>query len=829
MMKTRTSLFSFLEKTPIGRMNLRSKLILGNLLITFAAIVGMGYYVYYRTQQSNAVLTNQLESSVRSKAEENLYTTSKEQAALLNGFFESMGNNISTLSKIEKSMFSEEKRLNTGTYWDASVSLFRLPSGTWDNSNTEVASIFIPADMELTDKLVSKLNVIKQTELIVPAILVDNPDIIAIYFGGTSKETVYFPNIDLANIVPPDFDITGRPWYVAASPDKNPDGNVVWSTPYQDAALNGLVITTSVPVFDSSNKFQGVSAMDIQLNRITSLISAIHIGDTGYALLIDKDNRLIALPEAGYKDFGVTPETAPLGEILDQTKLTNMSPDLFEVLKRKSSSANSIVTLNFDGVERFIVYQQIPALQYSLIIMVPSKELLAESSTVKAQILEETKNIITTSVLLVVIILTIASFATLAIGNTLTAPLKSLTSIANEIITGNYDAKAEVQNQDEIGTLAETLNIMTAAIKGSVNTLEQRVSERTSALQDELEKGDRRGKQFEAITKVARTISVTHNLDELLPQISRVVSEQFNYYHVGIFLNDANNLFAVLSAANSPGGKNMLTRGHQLKIGEQGIVGYVAQTGKPRIALDVGMDANYFNNPDLPLTRSEMALPLKIGSQVIGILDIQSTEANAFTDQDFEALSALADQVSLAIQNARLFEQTEKSLAEADAIQRQYLHETWGRLPKEEKLSGFRYSVAGAIPLNEEAEITASSEMRNKQEIKVPIILRGETIGSLSVQVPKSEHVSTDQIDLIKAVAERVALSAENARLFEETTRRAERERIISDIASKIGTSVRTESILRTTATELSNLLDGADILIKLDTQNNDNGTAKTS
>ena len=508
MMKTGTSLFSILEKTPFGRMNLRGKLILGNLLITFAAIVGMGYYVYYRTQQSNAVLTNQFESSVLTKAEENLYTTSKEQAALLNGFFESMENNISTLSKIEKSMFSEEKRLNTGIYWDASTSLFRLPSGTWDNSNTEVASIFIPADVELTDKLVSKLNVVKQTELVAPSILIDNPDIIAIYFGGTSRETVYFPNIDLANIVPPDFDITGRPWYVAASPDQNPTGSVVWSTPYQDAALNGLVITTSVPVFDSLNRFQGVSGMDIQLNRISSLISAIRIGETGYAFLVDKDNRLIALSQAGYEDFGVTPETVPLGQILDQTNLTNMSSDFFEVLNQKSSSDNLVVTLNLGDTERFVVYQQVSALQYSLIIIVPSEELLAEASTVKAQILNETRNIITTSVLLVAIILTIASFATLAIGNALTAPLKSLTGVANEIIKGNYDAKAEVQNRDEIGTLAETLNIMTSAIKGSVNTLEQRVSERTSELQDELEKGERRGKQFEAITKVAGTISV---------------------------------------------------------------------------------------------------------------------------------------------------------------------------------------------------------------------------------------------------------------------------------------------------------------------------------
>ena len=262
----------------------------------------------------------------------------------------------------------------------------------------------------------------------------------------------------------------------------------------------------------------------------------------------------------------------------------------------------------------------------------------------------------------------------------------------------------------------------------------------------------------------------------------------------------------------------MLRRQHRLEVGQTGIVGNVTATGTPRIALDTGTDATFFNNPDLPQTRSELALPLKIEKQVIGALDIQSTEINAFSDEDIVALTTLADQVSIAIQNTRLFNEIEKSLAESNAIQRQYLRETWTKLPKEEKISGYKYSIAGAVPLEEEPEFSIQENKKNTHEINVPIVLRGETIGTLTVQVPKSEHVGTDQMDLIKAVAERVALSAENARLFEETTRRAERERIVSDIASKIGTSVRTESILRTTATELSHLLEDADIFIDLHT-----------
>ena len=807
MNRSRFSLLASLRKTPFGRLNLRTKLTLGSMVITFIAIVGMGYYVYFRNQESNQFLTTQLEASVRKKVEDNLSTQGREQAALLNGFFASLGENVSNLGAIEGRMLSNTSSLNSGAYWDAATALSRLPSGSWDNSNTEGSSIFIPAKINLTTGLISKLNVLKQTELIVPSTLENNTDIIAVYFGGVSGETLYYPNIDLAAIVPPDFDVTGRPWFVNAAPANNPLGKVVWADPYQDAALHGLVITTSVPVFDSNKIFQGVFAMDIQLNRITKLVSNIHVGKTGYAFLIDRELRLIALPQAGYADFGVTADSVPLGQVLDQTNIRKVSPEFFKIVQETALGSN-VRSVSIDGVARLIAYQQIPEIKYSLVIIVPAAEMLAESTTVNEQVARETRNTIGFSIFLVIGILVIASFASFRIGNQLTAPLKELTSVANQIISGNLDAKAEIQDQDEIGALAETLNAMTATIRNMIQSLEKRVNERTSALKAELGKGAVRVRQFEAITKVSRAINTAQNLQELLPQISEVVSEQFGFYHVGIFLNDASNRYATLSAANSPGGKIMLKRGHQLRIGEQGIVGFVTGTGNPRIALDVGEDVTYFNNPDLPGTHSEMALPLNISGQVIGALDVQSTEPNAFSNEDVEVLSTLADQVSLAIQNARLFDQTQKALMEAESISRQQSITSWNHLPQELKLTGYRYTASGAILLNE-SEANALIEKKNdkRQEISVPIILRGETIGALSVQVPKTERVSRDQMDLIKAVAERVALSAENARLFEETTTRAARESIVSDITNKIRSTNDPQEMMQTAMSELKRVL----------------------
>jgi len=355
------------------------------------------------------------------------------------------------------------------------------------------------------------------------------------------------------------------------------------------------------------------------------------------------------------------------------------------------------------------------------------------------------------------------------------------------------------------------INLNTAQIDLEKGTAE--LSQRGSQLQAANEQIQRRATQFEVLAQVTQAITSVRDLKELLPRIATVISEKFGFYHVGVFLLDGAHQYAVLSATNSEGGRQMLERKHRLRVGEQGIVGNVTATGKPRIAMDVGVDAVFFDNPELPDTHSEMALPLKSSGLVVGALDVQSTETGAFADEDIQMLSLLADQVSLAIENARLFAETRNALAEAEAVSRQFTREVWGRLPNEQNLLGYRYNLTGTSPLEKPVELLEASNSKSKGEqtessqVVVPIKLRGETIGTLVIQTPSAEVLNQDQIDLIKAVAERVALSAENARLFEETTRRAERERLVSDITGKIRSVQDPQTMIQTAMEELRNAL----------------------
>ncbi|MBE0670478.1 MAG: GAF domain-containing protein [Anaerolineales bacterium] len=367
-------------------------------------------------------------------------------------------------------------------------------------------------------------------------------------------------------------------------------------------------------------------------------------------------------------------------------------------------------------------------------------------------------------------------------------------------------------------------------LEGLSKDLESRVASRTAELNAANQQNEKRARQFEAISRVSQAINKTQNLQDLLPQITQVISHQFDFYHIGIFLIDLNREYAVLSATNSEGGARMLERLHKLRIGQTGIVGNVAKTGKVRIALDTGSDAIYFNNPDLPDTRSEMALPLlQADGEIIGVLDIQSTTPNAFKQEDIEILATLADQVSVAIVNARLYEETQKALIEAEMIYRQELKTGWEKFSRSQKLAGIRRRGMKTSFLAEPLEVPGIKEViqsgdvyRERMEgakstqLTIPVKLRGEAVGILNLKAGANREWSADEMDIINAIVERAALAIENARLLDESRRIAERERAISDISAKIGKGTEIETILRTAVRELGSQISGAQVTVEI-------------
>ncbi len=373
----------------------------------------------------------------------------------------------------------------------------------------------------------------------------------------------------------------------------------------------------------------------------------------------------------------------------------------------------------------------------------------------------------------------------------------------------------------------ESLQVSNRNLQELNLNLEDRISSRTSELELANQRNEKRARQFEAIAQVARATTLNQNLETLLPALSQLISNQFGFYHVGVFLLDEERSFAELRAANSEGGRRMLNRGHKLAVGQSGIVGYVSATGRARIALDVGDDAAYFNNPDLPTTRSEMALPLYAADEVIGVLDVQSTEANAFQEEDIEVLSTLADQVAIAIQNAHTYDSLQDLLNRAQSASGSVIREAWQVLNQEnEGVIGYQAVEDKVLPITKplsaehvQKAMNLMDTVRNdgeKAALAIPIRLRGQMIGVMDIQVPREHNWDPDEIDIVEAIAERLSLSLEASLLLKSTQRRAEIERITAEISTRIGATTQFDSIIRTAAEELSRALGGSEVLVQI-------------
>jgi GAF domain-containing protein len=328
--------------------------------------------------------------------------------------------------------------------------------------------------------------------------------------------------------------------------------------------------------------------------------------------------------------------------------------------------------------------------------------------------------------------------------------------------------------------------------------LEEHVNERTAVLTKKTE-------QLRAASYVARQTSEVQDLPSLLNNIVKLITNQFGYYHTGIFLINETGDEAVLQAASSEGGQQMIEKGHSLSVGTKGIVGYVAAQKKPRIALDVGTDAVFFNNPDLPMTRSEVALPLVVRNKVLGVLDIQSDIPQAFTMEDIDVLVTLADQVAVAIENSRLLDEAHAALMQLEAVTALRTREAWSQ-KLQEKERVFTYT-----PLGLRAE--KPSQVNGNASV-IPISLRGQKIGSISIARKGDAKWSRLDEDLIAEVATQVGLAVDNIRLLEEATLRARQEQTVGELASRFSQSLDIDTLLQTAARELGQLPDVSEVSV---------------
>jgi GAF domain-containing protein len=285
---------------------------------------------------------------------------------------------------------------------------------------------------------------------------------------------------------------------------------------------------------------------------------------------------------------------------------------------------------------------------------------------------------------------------------------------------------------------------------------------------------------------------------------AQLISDEFECYYTAIFLTDISGQWAELKAATGDAGKVLRENRHRLDISGKNAVGTAIRTKQAYIMLDTGTDFVRFDNPLLPYTRSQIALPLTIGERVIGALEMHSTKENAFLQQDADAYQSMSNQIAITLENSRLFTESQQSLAEMSATQQQYLQGVWLSLASDQKLE----------------HTLGDSESAGKQEIEIPLTLRDQIIGQINMT--GTEEWTPEQRNLIESIATQAALALENARLVEESQSIAMRERLANEVTSKIWASTTIDSILQTTVRELGRALEAAEVNIEVSMGDND-------
>ena len=456
-------------------------------------------------------------------------------------------------------------------------------------------------------------------------------------------------------------------------------------------------------------------------------------------------------------------------------------------------------------------YQRIEALDAAFIAEVP-----------RSYILQNSINSLLGSAALAVFAIIIAIAAVAISAASIAEPLSTLATTAESFAQGKLSARTSIERRDEIGALGKAYDQMADQLQDIIGKLEQRVTDRTKELQDQT-------LRLRTSAEIARDAAASHNLSELLENAVTLIQERFGLYHTGIFLLDKNNEYAILAASPTPAGKEMLANNHRLRVGEVGIVGRVAATGEPRITLDTGSDAVHFNNPLLPKTRSEMALPLKVEKRMIGVLDVQSDQPQAFDENDVAIMQILADQLATAIERTRLLQQVEQNLSDLEQAYGQFTRESWKTLGEAGLLSkaGYRFDNVRIQPIVEVSTLgdkalqsgtilieNSKDDSVTNHQVAIPIKLRGQTIGVVTANL--KDGYSPIAISTLELAIERLALSLESARLYEEARLRADRERTIAQVTSSISSATEFDAILRTTVEEVGKSLGDAEVSIQI-------------